>query len=439
MKFSPILMEDYFTPGFRTKPAVIVGSQSIPFFKGNPKEQAWEGYDAASAVGGDVALVRNFSSDYLTYWKNLMGEVAFINLHGTDPGSFLTDAILDDAQTIASIKHQMQPNAKLMVFIPTEREEKLAQTLGIPLHGNPAFSKQYGTKSGIRELATENHIPLPPGIICTTYDQVKEAIKKLSGQFDEIVMKHDESVSGYFSKRLLVKDISDLRSELDEVAGSKMIPGKRFVDNQDTIVVEGWLKSSAALCAHIEILPGEDPVICAGWQQVIDIDGITYLGGGPLRLSEKALKSFLDEVTKLASALKAAGGVGSYGPDFLITADDETRGNPQTAVLIELNARVPYTAFPLEIIKQVKGIIGSGFYSRHITVSNGISFASISYALQKENLLITHRSPTARGIVPYNIGLLPYGIVDFVSMADTWEEAEQIMQKAVACVAELSM
>jgi hypothetical protein len=164
---------------------------------------------------------------------------------------------------------------------------------------------------------------------------------------------------------------------------------------------------------------------------VIDADGITYLGGGPLRLSEKALQSFLLETKKLAYALKDKGAIGSFGPDFLITSNNETRIGHDTAVLIELNARVPYTAFPLEIIKQVKGTIGEGFYSRHCKVPFGISFMSILRELEKDNLLIKKKHKNATGVIPYNPGMLPFGLIDVVAMAENWSETEKIMDKTI--------
>src|SRR5439155_1377290 len=101
-----------------------------------------------------------------------------------------------------------------------------------------------------------------------------------------------------------------LREILDELVDGK------FVDGKYTIVVEGWLSGQVSLCAHIEILENNDPIVCAGWQQLIDHDGISYIGGGPLILSERAMNSFKNEVNKIARALKNKGATGTYAPDF---------------------------------------------------------------------------------------------------------------------------
>lgn len=420
----PIFMEDHFIPGFKTKPAVNVGSQTLPLFHGNVQEQAWEGCYLAAASKNDIAIVRNFDQSYLNYWKSLMDDPYIINLKTKkDLGKYLTEVILDNSDITFEIKDKMKPDSKLMVFLPTLLEQKLAERLEIPLHGSPQIHELYGTKSGIRILCNKVGIPMAPGFICSTLAEVEEATAILSRSFENIVVKHDLSISGYFSKRLKTNNISNVKIHLDEISGGKFIKGK------DIAVVEGWLKSKVSLCAHIEILKGQEPIICGGWQQIIDADGISYIGAGPLMLSKKALKSFKIQVNKIASILKKEGAVGSYAPDFLIVDEGEKDLEPDTCVLVELNARVPYTAFPLEIIKQIKGKIGNGFLAKHIKLSAKSSFKEIKEALERGKLLISRRDGNAKGVVPYNLGLLPWNLFDVVVMANSWEETLEILKK----------
>lgn len=418
MNDTPIIMENYFNPGFKTKPAVHVGSQTIPLFHGNAKEQAWEGCCLTAASKDDVAIVRNFDPVYLEYWKALMDKPYIINIEQKQKkelGKYLTEVVLQDEDIIQLIKRNMNTSSKLMVFLPTQLEQKLAKKLGIPLHGLPKIHNLFGTKSGIRRLSRQAKIPMAPGFICSTFAEIEEATAALSQSFETIIIKNDISLSGYFSKKLKTKEISDLTVHLDEIAGGKFIEGK------DIVVLEGWLESEASLCVHIEILKGQKPIICAAWQQIIDSDGISYMGAGPLRLSSKAMRSLNTEVNKLADALTAQDAVGSYGPDFMVVDD--------SCVLIELNARVPYTAFPLEIIMQIKGKIGNGFLAKHIKLSRKTTFTEIQELLQKEKLLITEKNSNAKGVVPYNIGLLPWNLFDLVVMADSWEETLKITDR----------
>lgn len=417
MKITPILMEDYFDPGFKTKPAVVIGSQTIQLFSGNAMEQAWEGCSLAAASKNDLAVVRNFDPLYLDYWKSLMDHPSIINLKNSenDLKRYLTDIILENPNLIKQIKDQMDPKSKLMIFLPTSSEQKLANKLGISLHGSPKIDELYGTKSGIRKLAQEFSIKMPPGFICLTISEVRKAIKNLSSFFETIVIKHDKSLSGYFTKKLEVTKITDLVIDLNEIAGG------RFTEGEDIVVVEGWVDSTASLCAHIEIVEGQKPIVCAGWQQIIANDGISYRGAGPLMLSSKAMESFNMQVNRITSALYKKGAVGSFGPDFLIVDED--------CLLMELNARVPFTAYPLEIVKQIRGTIGSGFLTQHVQLSRVWTFSEVKEALQKEGLFISKKDKNAKGVVPYNIGLLPWKMFDVAVMADSWEEVLEIMYK----------
>jgi hypothetical protein len=348
MSNNPIIMEDFFSPGFKAKPAVFMGSQTSHFIKGIAEEQAWEGFYLGAARPSDVVIVRNMDEDYITYWKKLMGNHHIINIKDDNPGEHLTDVILQNEEIIEDIKKAVSRESRLMVFFPTEKEAELATKLGLPMHGNHIISNTFGVKSGIRTLAQKAKIPMPPGYICKTEKEVGDAIQSLRQNFSSVVLKHDDSFSGYYSKRLEDEALDHYHSALKEICNGEFREGK------DIVVVEGWITSKASLCMHIEILEGQEPILCAGWQQVIAEDGISYMGAGPLFISDKALESFIRYSKALAFELKKEGAVGSFGPDFLVTADDETRIEPDSAVLIELNARVPYTAVPLEIIKEVR-------------------------------------------------------------------------------------
>jgi hypothetical protein len=422
-KYEPLFMEDYFDPGFKTKPGVLVGSQTMRLYKGDLKEQAWEGLLLAGTHKNDISVVRNFDKDYIHYWQALMENPYIINISDPNPGEYLTKVIFNNPWIINSIQKNMYPESKLMVYFPTQHEQKLARLIGIPLHGTPRISNLYGTKSGIRLLAKEANILMPEGYVCSTYSEIEYAIRMLAEKFDEVIIKHDLSSGGRWSKKISVNTTINLKDDMYEILG------KPFIEGKDIFVVEGWLKSKASLCAHIEILEGKEPIICAGWEQLMDNDGITYLGAGPLTLSNKAMQSFITQVLKLAYILKQKNAVGTYAPDFLVTADEEENAHPDSCVLIELNARVPVTAFPLEIVKQVKGTIGSGFCATQINLSKNTTFSQIKEILQKEKLLITEKNSKAVGVVPYNVGHLAWHTINMVAMADTLEETSRIVRK----------
>lgn len=421
---NPISMEQYFTPGFKKTPAVHIGSQTVSFFRGIAQEQAFEGYYLAAASEHDLAVVRNFDDAYIQYWKKLVGNHHIINLTDTNAGEFLTQVILDSPKIIEEIKRHMNPRSRLHVFSPTLLELQLAQKLGIPLHGDPVFSERYGTKSGIRLLAEEYKITMAPGFVCKNVQDVENAINILKNSFSDVVIKYDYSLGGYFNKRVHIGEKVTIKKLIDEISK------EMFDQNKNTVVIEGWIQCKATPCAQIEIFEGQDPIIAAGWQQIVDVDGVSRIGAGPLTISEPAMNSFLAVVNNLTVALKEKGAIGSYGPDFLITDDSETHFQPNTAVLIELNARIPMTAIALEIVRQVRGKIGTGFWALHMKLESPSSFSEIEEKLDQAGILIRQKNSRAKGVVPFNVGQLPWKLVDLVAMSDTWEETQAVMRKA---------
>lgn len=422
---TPLLMEDYFSPGLKAKPAVHVGSQTMRLYLGDLLEQAVEGAQLAAAGSDDVVVLRNFDEDYIEYWKKLIGTKHIINLKNVDQGDYLSNIILSDKKITHEIKTLMHPSSSMMVYFPTEVEQQLAEQLGIPLHGVPEVSINFGTKSGIRTLAEENKILMPPGFICRTINDVERAISTLGKTYEEIVIKHDLSSQGRWSKKIKIKEIDNIPKLLDELSD------KEFIEGRDVFVVEAWVKSSKSICVHIEIQPDKDPILCGAWEQVFEEDNISYKGAGPLMLSDTARDLLLREAEKLAQALKSQGAIGSFGPDFVITAQDEKSFPEDTCLLIELNARIPFTAYPLEIVKEVRGKIGNGFFNTSLHLTQKYSFSDLALLLTEHNLLIKERDPRARGVVPYNIGLLKWNSLYFVAMADTWHDAEKVYADTV--------
>ncbi len=423
MSVRAITMEQHFTPGFKYTPLLFVGSQTHPLWSDIPKEQAQEGFYLAGIHSNHIGIVRDIDPYYTQYWNLLMEGTNIINLFGLDKTQYLSDAILKNQWAIKTIAQKIPRHIKLLPFLTTSLEQKLAKKLGISIHGIKQINDAYGTKSGIRKLAKEIGIPTPPGYICKSMGDIKYAIKQLNQSFEYIVIKHDTSVSGYLSKKLRIQTIQNIEKIIESLLGRTIHEGK------DILIVEGWVKNTAVIGAHIEILKGKKPYICASWQQLIDADGVSYIGAGPLTISQAALVSLKTQLKKLGSALAKKGATGSFGPDFLITSTEEKILTPDSAVLIELNARTPYTAFPLEAIKHIKGNIGSSFYIAAIHTKKKITFSDIARRLSEKKLLITKRSPHATGIIPFNVGMLPWNSFNYIALADTWIQTQKIAQE----------
>lgn len=412
-------LEEHFSPGFKTRPAVHIGSQTMQLYHSDEKEQAVESLHIAAAHAGDIVVVRNVDPDYIEYWKTLTGLKNIINLQTDDQKNYLSDLILNDLALQENIKSLSEKNSTLMVYFPTAVEEELASKLELKLHGSPKISSDFGTKSGIRKLALEKNIQMPQGYVCRTNEEVKTALTKLFQKFNKVILKHDLSSAGRWMKVIEKNDNFSVDEILSQI--------KKTSDPDDVYVVEGWIESKASLCAHIEIVKGQKPQVLAAWQQFLDTDNITYMGAGPLMLDDAVLMKFKKTVADLAHALSEKGAIGSFGPDFLIT--DKGNSLPEDEVLLlELNARVPFTAFPVEIVKLVKGQVGTGFFSSNFELTTRPSFAQIAETLKSKDLLITKKGSHVKGIVPFVPKLLDWGFFYYVAIGKDAKEARMISQ-----------
>jgi hypothetical protein len=157
-------MEKHFSKRIKSSPAVHVGSQTMKLYHHDPSEQAIEGFHLALAGPEDVVVMRNLDPEYLSYWNKLMGDTKIVNITGVDNGEYLSNILLSRPDLMEEIKSKMHPDSKLKIYLPTHLEEKVANSLGIPLHGNPKVTQFFGTKSGIRQLAEKAHLSMPPGV-----------------------------------------------------------------------------------------------------------------------------------------------------------------------------------------------------------------------------------------------------------------------------------
>jgi hypothetical protein len=422
--FPPIRMEEKFDTSYRDSPAVHIGSRSLSLFDKNDYEQAYEGIHLAYTKPGDAIVLRNADPDYLKYWHQLVPDVRIFNLSDPHPDRYLSEVVLEAWGLLPWLQTNAPVAAQLFVFFSTIAEQQIARKLDIPLYGSPTISSLYGTKSGVGDLARAADMVMPDRRVCQTQEEIRTAIRELFAMKGcrQIIVKNNESIGGGWSRRVhwweVVGGISDkqLASILKEI---------RFIEGK-LVVVERWIEHvQAAVSAHIEIPTSNGaPVIRWGWQQLIAQDGVSYQGAIPLMLPQAAIDDFITQTGKLAGALRNAGAVGSYAPNFVITSQNQ-------AILLELNARIPLSAFALSIVRWVKGAIGEGFVTQYVSVPGRWPFTKIRQVLKNAGILIERRNGLGTcGVVPFNVGLLPYGRCSLVAIAPTWDVAREIINYA---------
>jgi glutathione synthase/RimK-type ligase-like ATP-grasp enzyme len=395
--------------------ALHVGSQSHALIAAaHPEEEhAYDGRHLVLCEPGDVLVARRIDPGWVRYWEPFVGgPIDVVTIADRDPEVPLSTLLLRDARMLDLVR-QRASDAVLVVFAPTEQERRLAAALELPLWGTPALAARIGTKSGARELAEVHKLSMPPGTIVADPAGVFAAISAFANAgYDEVIVKCDESIGGRGHLRIQSGDrlaMSLAEAELGTQPGP--------------FVVEAWLAGSTVIGSHLEVLPSGETVAAFAWEQIIDSDGVTYLGAAPLALTEAHRAELHDQLLRVGAGVHAAGGFGSYGPDFLL--------HEGRIVLMEINGRVPATAFPLAAIRAVRGAIGDDFIaSRCFADGAARSVDGCLEALDRAGILISAPDPRARGVVPYNLGLLPWGKVDLVALGADRGDARTLLDEA---------
>jgi len=114
----------------------------------------------------------------------------------------LSDKLLQRPRLIERIRSLiMDPDrAHLVPFNTTNREQELALRLGIPMYGADPKFFPLGTKSGCREIFTEENVPHPLGIEnLGSKEELIEAIQQMRAKkpsMQQVLVKLNEGVSG---------------------------------------------------------------------------------------------------------------------------------------------------------------------------------------------------------------------------------------------------
>jgi hypothetical protein len=413
MKYSEI-----FKPGLKHQQyydqAVHVGSQSVGLQEvmTTESEQAYEGRHMSLCKPGDVMVARTIDLNYLDYWQGLIeGKVEPVcPKHAAGDLSFLSTLLLNDKDGLKQVKDAIDGNTVLLPFSPTVLEEGLSQVLNINFWGKSGVSGKYGVKTGGIEMAKACGIPLAPGFCLYGTKSINEAVDALSyNGHKEGVVKLDLSLGGMGSWKFTF-DTEGVR----QVIQSMMLAG---YNEGDGFVIESWLDKQKVIGTHLEITPDGKYYLCAAWEQ--KVEGTSYVGAVPLDLSDSMMSKLVTHLKSLGEFLVDKGAVGSHGPDFMLVGND--------MIFNEDNARIPATAIPLEIALVVNGYVPSGFMASHISLPIGTKFQDVQTRLAEKKLLITKPDSLACGVVPFNVGLLPWGKMDMVALASDIEKAVDLI------------
>ena len=370
---------------------------------------------------GDIVVLRKGKVpwDYIDYHQSLIkGNVNVIEVEEDKKNQNLSlpQLLMKSLGSINKIKKLLDKNAVLMVWDSTKDEQKVANMLEIPLWGSPKINYKYGHKSGARLLAKKCNLNIPFGKSCSTIEMVLKYLKILKDtDIKKVIIKYDESYGGI--GHLVIED-------LNKNNGRKV---KTFLNAVKQNLgggwtIEQWVPSKKTIGSHIEININKEICLSYLWQQIIDKDNVSYNGAIPLEISEIHFNQLINHMKIIADFIIKQGGQGSFGPDFMLGKNGQIYFN-------ELNARIPSTAFPLQITKQIKGYIPKGFLATSIKTDKGIKFKDLRFRLEKNNLLYPSRDND--GLIPYHVGQLEWGNFYFVIISDSQKKSQFYYKKTI--------
>lgn len=370
---------------------------------------------------GDIVVLRKNKVpwDYINYHQFLIkGNINVIEVEEDKKNQnfSLPQLLIKSSDSINKIKKILNRNAVLMVWDSTENEQKVADMLGIPLWGSPKINRYFGHKSGSRLLAEECGLNIPQGKSCHTKKEVLDFLNILKYKgIKKVVIKYDESYGGI--GHLVIEDLNKNSNKKVKIFLNAI---KQNLGGGWT--VEQWVPSKKTIGSHIEINMDKEMYLSFLWQQIIDNDSVSYNGAIPLEIDKNHYGQLITYMKIIANFIIKQGGQGSFGPDFMIGKDNKIYFN-------ELNARIPSTAFPLQITKQIVGHIPKGFLATSVKIKKGTKFKDLKLKLEKNNLLYPNKDN--HGVIPYHVGQLEWGNFYFVITSDSQKKSQQHYKKII--------
>jgi len=182
------------------KPTILFDAQSQPTLIGNPIEQM---YYRMFLMGKpeDIALI-NYPIDeaYMSYIKNVLGLQLpqIVQIPRLEKGTMTRDA-LAQPEIVSYLSSKVADGSHIQFFNFLEDEIQLATKVRELSGVEPTYAEnvdaylKLGTKTGFREFCMRYHIPMPPGAVCNSIEDVQVVISELQ---TDCIIKADEGTGG---------------------------------------------------------------------------------------------------------------------------------------------------------------------------------------------------------------------------------------------------
>ncbi|WP_235941607.1 preATP grasp domain-containing protein [Paenibacillus puerhi] len=372
----------------------------------------------------DVLILREQpDAAYLSELRRLGFEVPrILTVQAADFYTPISELVLKD-EAILQALCELALERRSVFFMPyavTNLEEEIANACGLTLIGPPSnLAAKINDKIFNKKMAEELGFPTCKGVVCETFEELREQYPVLKSFGKKIIIKEPYSASG---KGLYVL-------ETDEQWGALLTRLSRFAHRrpEHPWIMEQWLEKTADVNVQIFVdLDGTVDVFSIKRQI---LNGTVYMGSQmPPDLEHDVIESFLGYGRAIGSYLHNLGYRGIAGIDSIITEDGVI------IPLIEINGRFTLSTY-LSFISYVLGD-NKKVYSRYFRVCTSLQ---IDYSILKKRLeddKLLYHPETGEGVIIYTAGSLPYvaiggenrfmGRVFALVVAKDWAEVETL-------------
>lgn len=418
-KASTIVSSNEFYPQ-RVLLGAMSYSDDLPGF-----EHAYETKHIHLCSANDIYIKRRGGDDYVDYWKTLTGEdFTVVELDGAfDARETLSQLVLGNGTALDRIRQMSAGKAIVVPFSPSATELAVSENLKMPLWGKPRAWDVVGRKSSLLALARKAGVSTPDSHRLDQDFGAAELfetcliLKKLG--YAGAILKSDLGIAGrgHWKFGLEAFDRAAAETLTARIRQEEARAG-HYV--KSSFVLEGWVEDAVSIGCYLDVLEdgGVRPIWY--WQQLFEPGGTAYLGAQSITLPADAEEALLDELHTLGAALGAEGFHGSFGPDFLWREDTGFK-------LLEVNARLPATAFAFHAAEKLGRDVGKGFFLKHLYLKEPMSFLELRDALDGLGLLLTGGNDGRTGVLALNYGLLPFGEIELLALGPSNEDCRQAL------------
>ncbi|MFN2136321.1 MAG: peptide ligase PGM1-related protein [Candidatus Promineifilaceae bacterium] len=351
-------------------------------------------------------------------------------------------------------------NAHIVPFNTTDLERELAVRLGIPMYAADPACKYLGTKSGARQLFSEEGITHPLGVEeLFSEGEAVNALLKMRAQKPEmaqVIVKLNEGVGGMGNTLVDLSgvpapgDAREREAVLEALRAMQFeIEGLGYASFLEALeadggVVEEFVSGAESHSPSVQLRNsplGEVQILSTHDQLLGGPSGQTFLGAVfPARKEYAALISA--DALKIGQRLAREGVIGRYAVDFLVTRDGDA---PWRSHAIEINLRKGGTTTPYLTLQYLtRGMYDAA--NGRFTTRNGQDKYYVSSdhiespayrrytPLDLFDLLSAHRlhfdHSTQTGLVLHMMsGVGTYGSMGVTAVGDSRDQAQELYDR----------